>query len=558
MADRKVYQAMADAFIAEGVAAQFTLMGDGNMHWVTCLAGEHGVRTIHARHEHCAVAMAMGYARAADTVGVASVTTGPGFTQITTALTSAARNNVPIVVFTGDTSTVNRWHHQRFEQAQVARATGAHFVPVRSAERALDCVREAFLVARMEQRPVVLSVPVDLQGRICNQTEPYLTSSGMVPDLGPIMPDPAAVADLVARLSRAERPIFIAGRGALAADARDAIERLAERTGALLSTTLPARGLFDHNPFSVGIAGGFASDLARECFAQCDLVVAFGASLGQYTADGGKLYPNAWVAQVDVRPRGLRDGLKTADLHVAGDSRLTAEAVLERMPAGRMASGMRSPEVAHAIAAFRDPAWFHIEADTLDPREAIRALDAVLPKDWAIVSASGHSFYFSATHMRGRSPADFFCFKEFGEIGSHLACAIGVAVARPDGRVAVIDGDGSLMMNIQELETVKRHGLRLLIIALNDGAFGAEVHKLRIQDHFPEQAEFGRPDYEAIAKGFGLRGATISEGAQFAALFDRHLSAGTAEMWNVHISSNVVSPPYRRRHNIPARTSPPE
>ena len=350
-------------------------------------------------------------------------------------------------------------------------------------------------------------------------------------------------------IAAAQRPMFIGGRGAIA-DAAETIEELAEHCGALLATTLPARGLFDDDPYTVGIAGGFSTDLARDCFAKADLVVSFGASLGQYTADGGKLYSQAKVVQVDVKPRGMHHGLRVADRHVTGDARLTAESLLARLRTSPRKTGMRSAALAAEIAAYRDPAHFEIEPGVVDPRSAIQAINKVLPKDWGIVGASGHSFYFSVSNLKGRSPAHFVSLKDFGEIGSHLSIAIGVAVARDDGKVAVIDGDGSLIMHIQELETIHRHGLKLLIVALNDGAYGAELHKLRKQNHFPEHAVFGRPDFAAIATGFGLRGATITDNAQFAELFESHAASNRAEMWNVHISQNVISPPYRRRHGI--------
>lgn len=555
MSETTTYRAIGKAFIAEGVDTQFTLMGDGNMHWVTALAGEHGVRTIHARHEHCAVSMAMGYSRATGNVGVASVTMGPGFTQITTALTSAARNRVPVIMFAGDTPTGTRYAHQGFDQAPVTTATGAHHVAVRSVERAQDCVREAFYVAKTEQRPVVLSVPTDLQNKPWLSPEQYVPSAAMIPTTSVVTPDPKTLSDLADKLSRAERPIFIGGRGAVRSGAAGDIDALATHCGALLATTLHARGLFDDSPYSLNIAGGFSSEMTRHFFSQADLVVGFGASLGHHTKDGGKLFPQAETVQVDARPHGLHQGLPVADVHVRADAKLAAQGLLARLSGQARRTGLRTEETEAKIRSFRDPALFDIEPNVLDVREAIAALDIALPKDWAIVGASGHSFFFSATGMRGRAPSDFISLKDFGEIGSHLSYAIGVAVGRDDGKVAVIDGDGSLMMHIQELETIQRHGLRLLIIALNDGAYGAEVHKLRHQNHFPEQAIFGRPDYEAIARGFGLRGATITEAPQFKGLFERHAAGNSAEMWNVHISQNVISPTYRRRHGIATKTA---
>jgi acetolactate synthase I/II/III large subunit len=111
--------------------------------------------------------------------------------------------------------------------------------------------------------------------------------------------------------------------------------------------------------------------------------------------------------------------------------------------------------------------------------------------------------------MRGRKPEQFHALREFGAIGNSIA--IGVAAARNNGKVVLLEGDGSLIMHIQELETIRRHGLRLLICVLNDGAYGAEIHELR-QDGIDESgAGFGRTDFGSIARGFGLRGTTVDD-----------------------------------------------
>src|SRR5208283_2516762 len=143
MSNNQVSDVLAQAFAAEGVDTLFTLMGDANMYW--------------------SAAMADNYARATGKVGVASVTCGPGYTQIMTALTMAARGNAPMVVFAGDAPIGASWYVQQIDQAPLALATGACFVPIRTIDRALDNVREAFYLARAERRPVVLSVPLDLQ-----------------------------------------------------------------------------------------------------------------------------------------------------------------------------------------------------------------------------------------------------------------------------------------------------------------------------------------------------------------------------------------------------------
>src|SRR5205823_710748 len=144
MSTNQVSDILAKAFAAEGVDTLFTLMGDANMYWSASMADNERVRLIHARHEHCCVAMADAYARATRKVGVASVTCGPGYTQIMTALVMAARGNAPVVVFAGDAPIGASWYIQSIDQAPLALATGAAFVPIRTIDRALDCVREAF------------------------------------------------------------------------------------------------------------------------------------------------------------------------------------------------------------------------------------------------------------------------------------------------------------------------------------------------------------------------------------------------------------------------------
>jgi acetolactate synthase-1/2/3 large subunit len=119
-------------------------------------------------------------------------------------------------------------------------------------------------------------------------------------------------------------------------------------------------------------------------------------------------------------------------------------------------------------------------------------------------------------------------------------------VARKDRRIVLLDGDGSLLMHIQELETIHRHGLPMLIVALNDGAYSSEVHKLRVDGFSARQVQFGRTDFAAIARGFGLRGQTVTELDQLQPLFDAHVKHDQAEIWDVPISGEVVSISFRR------------
>lgn len=542
MARRHVYEGLAEAFVAEGVGRQFALMGDGNMHFSTDLETRLGVPTLHVRHEHTAVGAAMGHFSATGETGMASVTCGPGYTQTITALVSAARGRVPLVLFAGEAPIGARYYHQRIEQAPLALHSGAHYIAGHSIARLPEQVREAFYVARTGRQPVVLGVPYDLQKDDWPEGPALAPAREMIPATRPVPPQPAEVAALAARLRAARHPVLVGGLGARDSGAAAAIAALADRSGALLANTLPARGMFDAHPFSLGICGGYARPAAMPIFAQADLVIAFGASLSYYTLHGGRIFPGAQVVQVSTAPAGWRDGLRIAHDHVAADARLTAEALLAALGPGAPASHARGAALEGFLQHDRlDLAQDQPEPGTLNPYAVFAEFEAVIPKDFHTVSGTGHQSYFH-TAMRGYDPRRYHHWRDFGAVGFSISHAIGVAAAAGDGRVVLFDGDGSLMMYLGEMDTIARHGLKLLIVCANDGGYGAEIHKLRA-DGLPDGgAIHGRPDFAALARGFGLRGATVRAPGGFAALMADYLAGETAMVWDVHVSDRIVSP----------------
>jgi thiamine pyrophosphate-dependent acetolactate synthase large subunit-like protein len=543
-----VYEVLADAFRAEGADAVFGLMGDANMHWSLAMK-DRGARLFHARHEHSAVGMADGYARATGNVGVATVTCGPGFTQIMTALTVSSRAGTPMVVFAGDTPTTAGYHVQELDQAPLTVATGATFLPIRRVERALDDVKKAFYLAKGEKRTVVLSVPIDLQKQKFTWAQDYVASGELIPLAQRINPDATIVEQVSELITKARRPIIVGGRGAVWSEARAEIERLADQCGALLATSLPAKDLFHGHPFFIGIAGAFSSNLTRELFSEADLVIGIGVGLGHYTTEGGYLYPNAKVVQIDSTPRGLWQGLRTADIHMIADARAGASALTSALKArGASSHGSRSNSLRQRIADdVPDDKEHSAEPGSLDPRKAIVKVNELIPRDWDIVCGSGHCFNFVATHLSGRDPRRYYMVTDFGTIGQAPVTAIGVAAARGNGKVVLFQGDGSLLMHIQELEMIARHGIKLLICTLNDGAYSSEVHMLKAKGFDPSESIFGRTDLAAVARAFGMQGHPVKSLDDFPSLFEAYCAGTQPVLWDVPISG-IPSAQYRRLH----------
>src|SRR5687768_7693040 len=547
----RVYDVLAKAFAQEGVRACFALLGDANMNWAARLS-EQGCRMVYARHEHCALAAAMAYARKSADVGVASVTCGPGVTQLVTALPAAVRARLPLVVFAGEAPLKSGWYNQEIDQAPLITATGAAYHRLHMPERMPVATRDAFLQARRERRPVVLGVPFDLQSRPWDGPAGLPTPSReLLPRPSPMPPHPDDVSSAARLLAGAERVVVLAGLGAVEAGAGPACRSLAARTGGLLSTTLPARGLFHDDPYCIGISGSFTPEVGLEYLKEADFVIAVGCSLAFHAGGGGQLWPKAKMLHIDIDPLAVSQGQEVARHHLRADARLGVEALTAALPARKQL--WRTEAMAARIRDSKpDSAVFEIEPGLLDPRDVVEALEKTLPRDWEMVNSSGHCSWFFA-QMPSRRQENFLTIREFGAIGNGISFAMGVAAARPDRTVVLFDGDGSLMMHVQELETIKRHKLRVLIVVMNDGAYGSEVHKLRSEGLPDDGSVFGYCDFAGIARGFGLAGKTVKNLADVPKLVAEFAASGGAAVWDFHVSDKVLSPTIRRAHPQPAK-----
>ena len=547
----KTYDVVAKAIKAQESSHCFALLGDGNMHFAGALA-HLGMPFTYARHEHCAVSMAMAHARVSGETGLATVTCGPGLTQIMTGLTAAVRARIPLVVFVGESPVAAHWYNQDIDQAPFVVACGAEYVRITHKPRMARQIQDAFARTRLTGIPVVIGMPFDIQESAWGDAPVAVASAAdFVPAAGRVHPDPAKVNELAALVAAAERPVVIGGRGAVIAEAGPACVRLADHIGAPLLTTLPARGLFHDSAWSLNVTGGFASDTAREACIDTDLVIAVGTSLAAHAADSGRLYPNAKILHIDTAPRVYSQGRVAAHHHLCADARIGVEMLLAAIIAdygptaastGTWRDGLAAKD---AAADYPDAMPFQVAPDVLDPRPLIKALDALLPKEWFMVNSSGHCSYFAA-HMLGRSHENFLTIREFGAIGNGLSYALGVAAARPKQQVVLFDGDGGFLMHAQELETARRHGLKLLIVVLNDRAYGSEIHKLRVDGHDEDGAAFGTTDLAAIAQGFGLTGKSFTSLDGLDDAYAEFLAQDNGALWDFQISDQVVSPVMRR------------
>ncbi len=545
-----VAEALGTALVEHGADAVFGVVGSGNFHITNAMIAA-GARFTAARHEGGAAVMADAYARATGKLGVLSVHQGPGLTNAVTGITEAAKSRTPLLVLAAETGAGGVRSNFRIDQAALARSVGAVADRIGSPDTAADDLARAVRTALHTRRTVVLNLPLDVQAAPFPRTEVPLPSAVPAP---PAASD-AAVAALADLIARARRPVFIAGRGAWLADAREPLRELADRAGALLATSAVARGLFAGDPFDLDVSGGFATPAAADLIGGADLVVGWGAGLNSWTLRHGALLgEGTLVAQVDVDP-GQLGAHVDADLGVVGDVAATARAATRELTRrGHRSTGYRDPAVAARLereGRWRDVAFTDDSDGTrIDPRALTIALDDVLPAERTIAVDSGHFVGFPTMFLSSARAGQLLFTQSFQSVGLGLATAIGAAIARPGQLTVAALGDGGALMGIADLETAVRLRLGLLVVVYNDSGYGAEVHHFGPEGHPLDAVTFPETDIAANARGFGCAGVTVRTAADLASVaewlagprdrplvVDAKVTTATTAWWLRHVPS---------------------
>ena len=478
-----------------------------------------GVPYVAARHENQAVAMADGYSRLSGNLGVVVLTSGPGFTNGLTLITTASRAHSSVLVIVGARSAredepgneamrVGKY----FPYLQTCALEGIRAIRPRDASSAVAETRVAIAEAQRGET-IVLSLAVDVVDApaVNDETAPLL-----VDEPRPADPDPAQialVADLVHETWAVRRPVVLAGKGAVKSGAGPALEYLADLIGAATTTSLFATPLFAGDPYYLGVCGTFSHSLAGEVITSADWVLAFGASLNWFTTWANSLFPHARVIQVDSDARAFGRYVEVEpELRIQADARLAAEALVAELEArGHRSAGVRTDELRKRIAAFDLTADFHDESlpDKIDPRTAVFEIARMLPPERNVVLDSGHHLTFTG-RLHASRPEQFAMASEAGSIGTGLGAGIGAAFA-PPGRLTVVGvGDGGLMMSLGDLETAVRYELPMVIVICNDMGLGMEVHFLDLAGIPSDVAKHSTPDFAKVADALGAEGFTVT------------------------------------------------
>ncbi len=500
------HDAIAQALVDQGIDTVFGVLGDANLFIGDCLMRVHDVHFVAATHEASAVMMAQGFSRSTGRLGVATVTHGPGLTNAMTALIEGVRSGTPMLLVSGDTPTLDEHHLQNIPQRALVEATGAGFHPVRGPQTIAEDVAAAIGRAHIERRPIVLNIPLEFEWEDVDYAPAAVVSK---PALA-LDADPVALDAALGIIATAARPLVLAGRGAVTADAHDALVALAEVLGAPLCTSLLGSNYFTGEAFNLGVFGTLSTPVAAEAMMQADCVIAFGAALNRYTTHEGTLLQAKRVIQVDLDP--TRIGSKISiDVGVVGDARRVAETMTAMLQsADHRPSGFRSTELAARLAAYTGPEYEDKSTNvTVDIRTAVRELDRLLPSDRTVVVDAGR-FMLDALTLPVPEPLALVTTHAFGSIGLGMASSIGAAVGVPDRPAVFLVGDGGFMMGgLNELHTAVHNELDIIVVLFNDGSYGAEHVQLVNKQMDTSSSLHHWPDFAAVARALDVEAVSV-------------------------------------------------
>jgi acetolactate synthase-1/2/3 large subunit len=468
------------------------------------------IRHILVRHEQAAGFIAQGMARVTGRAGVCFATSGPGATNLVTALADARLDSVPLVAITGQVPThlLGTDAFQEVDTVGIVRPIVKHAVLVGRVEELEPALAHAFALAEGGRPgPVLVDIPKDVQQAVCAQdAEPQrarVTAVQPSPEL-----DPEVLARIGRLLREAQRPVLYVGGGVTNAGAHEALATLAQKQQIPVTSTLMGLGCFDpDSSLALGMLGMHAAPYTNLVLRETDLLLAVGVRFDdRATGKLSEFCPGAKVVHADIDAREIGK-LRAVDVGVVCDAQQFLQGLSERMPA------RTRPEWHARVAELRALHPWPTEANTQQaPLPLLQHLAARLEPDTVVTTDVGQHQMWVAQRLPFRRPRQLLTSGGLGSMGFGLPAAIGAALATRR-RVWCITGDGSLLLNVHELATLAELDVDVAVIVLDNGHLGlVRQQQALFYGNRVSAARFERPtDFVAIARGFGLQACSLGD-----------------------------------------------
>ena len=538
-------RALVDALLREGIDHVFGIPGTQNLAILDALRDTPQIRFILTRHEQGAAFMAYGFARARRQPAVVTATEGPGLTNLATGIAAALKGNVPVVSICGVQESLMRDRDatQDIDQTTFMRPITKWAQTIPTPQKVQEFVRKAFRIALTEpQGPTHIdaSSEILLEHVQAEPIEPARYRNTMLPACNAEQLD--QVAEL---LSKAQRPVFLVGRGVISESATDAMANLAERTGIPVAALQYSPDAFpSSHELALGPLGRNGFQSANKTVPQADVIVAIGAHMDVFSTmyKYGILSESAKLVHHSSAP-GQIGIVFPVTLGVTGSTMSFIRGLGERVAKSNLKKAWLDVAKARADGEAALQSDLKPNAEPIQSQWVAHAIRKVLPKNGICVVDAGNGGKHVRSYFKSYEPGTFMCIDDWASVGGSFPIALGAKLARPDRPVLCASGDMGAMMNIGELETAMRENIPVVYVVFNDQGLGNE--RAFQNEHYGGRffaVDYRNPDFGALAKAFGAHGEHVTRPGDLEAAIGRAFASGKPAIMDVMIDQNTLAP----------------
>ncbi len=532
-------QMVCEAIIAEGVKTVFGYPGGAIMHVYDEIYKQDGFEHILNRHEQAAVHAADGYARATGEVGVAMVTSGPGFTNAVTGLATAYMDSIPMVVISGQVplSLIGTDGFQEIDAVGISRPCTKHNFLVRSIEELPRILKEAFYLARTGRPgPVLVDIPKDITVETGEFKYP---ESVNIPSYKPTYKgNKKQIVKAVEAIKNAKKPLLYVGGGAVLSDAYKLIREMAEKTKIPVVETLMARGVMGHDhPQLLGMLGMHGNYASNMAMSETDLIISLGARFDdRVTGKLSEFAKYADIIHVDIDPANIAK-LVDVQYPIVGDVKQVLEEMLPLLESVDPDRYQAWREILKRYDELHPQSYIDSD-EVIKPQWAIERLGELVGEDAIITSDVGQHQMWAAQHYPFDRPRQWINSGGLGTMGFGFPAAIGAKKAHPEKTVINITGDGSILMNMQELVTAAEYDIPVINVILNNHFLGMvrQWQTFFYEKRYSETDLTFQPNWKALAEACGGIGYDVTTKEEFDAALKDAIKQNKVCFMNVSVN----------------------
>ncbi len=517
-------QILIDALKKEDVEYIFGLPGGVIIPLFDTLFDETDINFILTRHEQAAGHAADGYARATGKVGVCIVTSGPGATNLTTAIATAYMDSIPMVAITGQVKThlIGSDAFQEADVTGITRPISKHNYLVKDIKDLGTIVKEAFHIASTGRPgPVVIDLPVDVTTDTwAGDTPDTVNLPGYKPSFEGNIRQIKLAADAI---NRSKRPVIYAGGGVISSNSSEQLIELAEKANLPVNTTLLALGVFpEDNEKALGMLGMHGTVPANYAVHESDLLIAIGARFDdRITGKIDAFASQAQIIHIDIDPTSISKNIKV-HIPVVGDAKNILTELIKHV------SHVERKEWFEKIADWkkRYSSLYDNTSDVVKPQYVVEQICEVTKGEAIVTTEVGQNQMWAAQYYTYTNPRSFLSSGGLGTMGFGFPAAIGAQLGCPDKIVIAIAGDGSFQMNIQELSTAVKYNLPVKVAILNNGFLGMvrQWQELFYDKRYAHTLLDGNPDFVKVAQAYGADGFLVTEKKDVRPIIEKAIS----------------------------------